>query len=177
MGRVAVVVGLLVLACSCGEAGDRPWAGWSTYESPAGGYRLRYQDPPWKIHAAAASSVELRVPSNAERAVPDAALIRDPKYELRVDVEEGNAQARMDEEVHAASAEGHTVVAGPRPVRTETGDVGVELLTVDAEARRHRRVFLDRSLGGVVALRFEANPDLDEPQVDAMVTGVEVAPE
>lgn len=176
MGRVLIAL-LLVWAWSCGEPGDRPRAGWTLYESPEGRYRLHYQAPPWRLHAAGARSVELRVPSNAEHMLPDAGIIVDPKYHLWVDVEGGDAGAHVEDALRRAEASGHTVVAGPRGVSSDAGDTGFELLTVDAEARRHRMVFFDRPFGGVVALRFEANPDLDDPQVDAMVTGVEVAPE
>jgi hypothetical protein len=173
MGRL-VVAGVLVLACACGDPGDRLRAGWSVYESPVGDYRIPYQEPPWLIVASGARSVTLRVPSIVERFVPDAGLIVDPRYELSVDVEAGRAADRIEEEARRAPGRDHTILAGPRPLRTEQGAIGFELLTIDPLTRRHRVVYIDRPAGGVVSLRFEANPDLDEPQVDVMVRGVEV---
>jgi hypothetical protein len=173
MGRL-VVAGLLVLVCACGEPGDRLRAGWSVYESPGGDYRIPYQEPPWRITASGARTVTLSVPSVAERFVPDAGLLVDPRYALSVDVESGRAADRIEEEARRAPDRDHTILAGPRPLRTEHGAIGFDLLTIDPLTRRHRVVHIDRPAGGVLSLRFEGNPDLDEPQVDVMVTGVEV---
>jgi hypothetical protein len=51
------------------------------------------------------------------------------------------------------------------------------VLSVDGLIRYHRVVFLDRPWDDALSLRFDANPNLDEPQVDAMVAGVEVTVE
>jgi hypothetical protein len=176
MGRMVVAL-LAVAVYACGPPGDRPRAGWSVFDSPEGGYRIHYQAPPWRIVDARGRSVELAVPSTAERFVPDAGLFVDPKYRLRVDLGPGEARSRIDEDAARASSRGDTIVAGPRRVVTDVGDRGFELLTLDEETRRFRVVHLDRPGGGVLTLRFDANPVLDDPQVDAMVTGVEVAPE
>jgi hypothetical protein len=173
MGRV-VATALLAAVCACGSPGDEPRAGWTSYTSVAGAYRIPYQAPPWRLSRAGATSVELRVPSNAERIEPDAAVIIDPKYRLLADVTGGDAASLADREAADVRARGDLLLAGPRPVTTEPGASGFEVLSVDALIRYHRVVFLDRPAGGTVSLRFDANPNLDEPQVDAMVAGVEV---
>lgn len=180
-----LVAGILV-GSACGPSGEEPRAGWKTYEPAGGEYRVRYLSPPWRVDSpTSGTTLTLRVPSNAEHFVPDAALIIPPKYLLTVDTEPGTARDRIDAidgtPDDGMTADGETVVAGPRRVRTDAGDEGWELLTTfmvdDVLTRRRRVVFLDRPEGGVVSLMFEANPDLDEPQVDVMVAGVEVDPE
>lgn len=183
--RVLLIAGILA-GFACGPSGEEPRAGWKTYETEGGEYRIRYLSPPWRIESpTAGTTLTLKVRSNAEHFVPDAALIIPPKYLLTVDTAAGSAQDRIEAldgtPDDGMTADGEPIVAGPRRVTTEAGDEGWELLTTfmvdDALTRRRRVVFLDRPEGGVVSLEFEANPDLDEPQVDAMVTGVEVDPE
>jgi hypothetical protein len=176
MGR-AVATALLAALCACGSPGDEPRAGWTFYTSVAGAYRIPYQAPPWRLARAGATSVELRVPSNAERIEPDAGLIVDPKYRLLADVTGGAAATLADREAADVRARGELLLAGPRPVTTDAGASGFEVLSVDALIRYHRVVFLDRPWDDALSLRFDANPNLDEPQVDAMVAGVEVTVE
>ncbi|MFW6050584.1 MAG: hypothetical protein ACODAU_05390 [Myxococcota bacterium] len=169
------------VAGGCGPAGDEPRAGWEVYAPPNGEYRVHYLSPPWRQDTpTSGTTLTLKVESNAERFVPDAALVVPPKYLLTVRVEEGAARARIDAERADREAAGETILAGPRSVTTAGGDAGWELFgeyVLEGIPRYRRIVFLDRPGGGVVSLRFEANPELDEPQIDQMVEGVEVEPE
>lgn len=177
---------LALAALGCGPDGDRPRAGWKAYEPPGGQYRVRYLSPPWEQVAPTTGTVlTLEIVSNAERFVPEAGLVIPPKYQLTVDVlGPPSARERIGNLVgdeDGRTVDGEEIVAGPRPVRTASGDTGWELLTVftvlDIEQLRHRRlVYFDRSGGGVISFDLVANPELDEPHVDQLVEGVAVDP-
>jgi hypothetical protein len=64
-------------------------------------------------------------------------------------------------------------------IATTSGASGFDLVTSrppSAGGRFSRDVFLDRS-GGIVRAHFEANNDLRDPEVDAMIADLTVDPE
>lgn len=165
--------------CGCGPSGAHVRAGWKSYEPVGAQYRVQYLNPPWRREASTDTSVTLKVPNNAERFAPDAAMLIPAKYSLVVDVGGSTAKARIEHAEQQLTSSGDTIVVPPRQVTTDYGDAGWELLSdyVGIVGPEHRRiVFLDRAGGGTVSLRFDATPELDDAQIDVMVAGVEVDP-
>lgn len=167
---------LSLLATGCGEPADERYAGLDVYDAPGGQYRVRYLSPPWRIEEAMGSTVTLEVESNAERFGVGMASAP-PKYELVVSVIAGRSRGQMERAMSSAVDGGESIVVDAREVETNSGHTGWEFISVGEDFERNfRRVFLDRVDGGVVRLRFEANPALEERQVDEMIRAVEPDP-
>jgi hypothetical protein len=178
----ALVVSLLGLAltlASCGPDASDPFSRLTVYDEPGGAYRVRYLKPPWELASSEGTSLTLRIISTteaytgiAETGVPD-------KYVLDVTVMGGGAAAHARADATAATRRGEEIIEPVREVTTRSGDTGFELVTRAEmpEVRSHRFVYLDRTGGGVVRLHFEANPQLNRPEVDEMVRAVDVDPE
>ena len=94
----------------------------------------------------------------------------------------GALPALMDAEVRAARAAGRTILEGyPPEIGTLEGVRGPQLLTFEPTLpiERYRRIVLFPLVSGrVLRLAFEATPDLDTPEVDAMIAqvGIGAAP-
>jgi hypothetical protein len=177
---VPVILALALCATGCGTPATADYAALSVYEPESGAYRLRYLSTPWRLGEPDGDAIQLTVRSNAERLSDDpAAPMVAPKYQLDVRLR-GRAPAELvRSEQGAAIGRGEEVLAGPRPVTTDFGDEGVELVTrrIEIPQRYYRYVALSTLTGGSLWLRFEANPNLDAPEVDDMVLAVEVAPD
>ena len=149
---------------------------WRVYDAPGGDYRLRYLEPPWELVDSEVTRARFIVQNNASAlGGRDSSL--SAKYELTVDVEAGAPRARAMADERGASGRRETVVVGTRAVRTESGDEGFEVITrAETGELLYRRFIYLSHPRGVVRLLFEAVPNLDGPEVKAMVAAVDVLP-
>jgi len=169
-----LAVGLAVALCAgCGQPTKRSL--WERYDEPGGAYRVYYLRPPWKRIAADGSALELRVDNNPSAFGIDSGLA--PKYALFVSVVAGDPAALAAREARRAPGRSETVLFPPSAVRTEAGDSGFGL-TVRQDGGEHlyRRFAFLADRGVVVQLLFEAVPVVDDPEIDAMLGMVDVAP-
>lgn len=169
------MVGLVLLSLGCGVPADRAHAGLTAFEPASGAYRLWVLAPPWREADArpGPDEVRLEIASNAERfGGPGGAP---PKYALAVDMTSGDPRALAQRVADRAPADARVV--GPRPFATDLGVEGWETIVFDnAEGRFHRETFLPAAGRRVVQVTVEANVDLDDPEVDAMIASLEVGP-
>jgi len=171
------VVLLLEAACggaACAPSADDPASRLDLWSSPSGEFRVHYLQPPWEL-AEDGPAPLFRIRSNAENA---GAVDGGPgKYELRVSAVSGAVPALMDAEVRAAAGGGRTIREGPRAVSTSEGVRGLELITFEPTIpieRYRRTALLPLPSGLTLRLAFEATPDLDTPEVDAMIAETEI---
>lgn len=147
------------------------------YADPGGNYRIDYTSPPWRIRSETPGALELEVPSNAETflGVVDAGEIVPPKYLLAISVVSGAPEASTRAEETAAVARGERLVVATRAITTTSLDSGFEVVTrtEDTSPRYVRTVFLAHPSGSL-KLRFEGSPELDNPELDAMIATVDV---
>jgi len=149
----------------------------SVWDSPGKEYRIRYLEPPWRLLMSETTTATFQIDPSFARV--DAGV--PAKYLLVTTVEPGTARARADEDVAMAGPRREMVIVPPRAVTTDSGDTGFEVLThtmvVPEYPRNLRYVTLDSTRGGnVVRLVFQANPSVDDPEVDAMIRAADVAP-
>lgn len=176
LGQVALS---LVAMSACGPPGDARFARLEVYDSPGGEYRVRFLAPPWQLIETDGSTARFEVESNASAVAGVPSGVVPPKYVLAVTVEPGRARARAEAALAQARARGHEVLVPVRAIDAEDGpERGFELVTRDDASpfRRFRTAFLGREGGGVVQLAFEGNPELDTPELDAMIAAVELSP-
>lgn len=175
--RVVAAAAVSIVLFGCAPSGDDPASRLTTWEASDGDYRIRYLDPPWELVDEGVDFSFFRIQSNANLV---GRLDGGPgKYELRVTTQRGDVPALMEAEVRAAISSGATIREGPRTASTLDGARGQELLTFELTLpiERHRRIVLfSLGSGRVLRLGFEATPDLDTPQVDAMIDQVGVGP-
>lgn len=167
---------LVFLSSACGELATAEYAGLTVFEAPSGVYLARYLAPPWELdeESSEGDTLRLRIASNAESfggtmsGVPD-------KYEVTFDVIGGDAETRAAQDAASwmRNAESFT---GPRTIISDTGVEAHEVLGLflESERLRYRRTVYFPRRGGVLRIRFAGNPDLDDPEVDAMVRSTEI---
>lgn len=173
----AIALSLLAPALlACGSPGDARYAGMRVHEPDDGSYRVRFLSPPWELVDHEGRRAVIEIPANATGFIDRDAGIP-PKYRLVVDVVGGSAASVSGADAASAAARGETIVEPLRAIETDSGAMGFEVITrgTDASPRSFRYVSFDAP-AGVVHLVFEASPELDEPEVDAMVRAVEVGP-
>ncbi len=177
--RLAVALALGMLVPACGPSASDPYNGLASYRPPGNEYVLRYLAPPWRVDRSAGTTIRLIIERDGTRGIDGGGLIVIPKYMLDVSVAAGTARALADADVAALPGAGETLIAGPRPIATDSGDLGFDVVARGAlpGARSRRYVSLDSVRGGAVRLVFEANPDLDDPEVAQMIRHCDVAPE
>jgi hypothetical protein len=171
---VSMAVSTAVSTAGCAPSAEDPLSRLSVAEPETGEYRLRYLEPPWELVMLEGTTAFLRIPSS--RMTFGGVEGGPGKYELTATVERGAPATRIEAEERAALGRGETVIAGPRTLQTRDTVVGVELLTtVPGVDLLHRRiVFLPVDAASVLRLAFVATPELDTPEVDAMIATVGV---
>jgi len=170
----ATAVLLAASISGCGQPGKHDVL--SVFDAESGDFRIRYLDPPWMLVSSERDSAHFRIDNNAARfAGIDASTA--PKYELRVTVVGGDPRPRAERDARRAGSRDETVLDGPREVRTHAGDAGWEVVTrQETEESLYRRFVYLEHPRGAVRLLFESVPDVDEPEVDAMIGAAEVRP-
>ncbi len=168
------VLALFSLVTSCAPSGDDPVSRLSTWEAPSGDYRIHYLAPPWSVVEESPAGALFQIRSNVMAFGDlDGGV---GKYELRTSRVDGAVATRMEREVRQVlRTGGRTIRDGPRSITTSEGIVGSELLTFDEPdpIERYRRVALfPLPSGRVLRLEFEATPELDTPEVTAMIRNV-----
>ena len=169
-----LAVALVVTACA--PSGEDPLTRLSTHAPPSGEYRVRYLEPPWELVSTSGTTAFLRIQSNAMAiaGIEGGA----GKYELTVTVERGDPVTRANDELRAARGRGEEILGdGVRTVETDEGVVGAEVLSRGIDpltmSPRHRRIaFLPVDAARVVRLDFDATPELDTAEVDAMIAAI-----
>ncbi len=153
---------------------DRAHAGLTPIEPVNHAYRLWVLAPPWRETdtPSGPGEVRLEVPSNAERF--GGAEGTRPKYALVADLTSGVPRALARRVADRAAPDDRVV--GPRPFATDMAVEGWETLVFDTTEGRYRRHTFLSAGGPVVRLALEANVDLDDPEVDAMIATLEVGP-
>lgn len=175
MARRTLLAMLTALAVvGCAPSAEDPLSRLSVASPETGEYRLRYLEPPWELVSQEGTTTVLRIASS--RMIYGGAETGPGKYELTATVERGAPATRVEAEQRAAVGRGETVVAGPRTLQTREGVVGVELLTTvpGMDLTYRRVVFLPIDGASVLQLDFVATPELDTPEVDAMIATVGV---
>ncbi len=150
------------------------------HDAPGGQYRILYQAPPWELIETDGTYLRLEVEANATRFGDLDAGVVPPKFLFEADVGDGDAATRIRRDERSARREGAEIARPATEVTTREGATGLDFVSsrLTADGTRFARVaYLDRDGGGVVRLYFEANDDLDQPQVDAMIADVLVDPE
>ena len=177
--RVSLALAAWTLVGGCAPSGEDPRTRTAVWEPESASFRVRYLDPPWELVEASGEAAFLRVRSNA---MVTGGLDGGPgKFELRVSRQPGEPAALAAVEERRLRAAGATIVDGPRGVTTLEDVDGVEVLAarLSPTERSYRVVFLPLLAVGspaCVRLAFEATPDLDHPEVDAMIELVEIGP-
>ncbi len=174
---LALLLSTLLLA-ACGNPSRQELL--TPYDPPGGEYRVYYLAPPWELQEADGTYLRLEIPATSVRLGRLDAGTVPPRFLCEVDVSTGTAANRARRDERDARTSGAEVVRGSTAVTTRDGTTGVDLvvarLAMD-RTRFSRTVYLDRSGGGVVRMYFEANDNLQNPEVDAMIADVQVDPE
>lgn len=176
--RSALVCAALLLT-ACAPSGEDPRNRLTTVAPDGSEYRLRYLEPPWELVSVSGTTISLRIQSNS---MAIAGIEGGPaKYEVTATVEPGDPSTRANDELRVARGRGEEILGdGVRTVLTVDGVRGAEVLSRSAVALvdRHRRtVFLPIDAARVLRLGFEATPELDTPEVDAMIAAVGIGAE
>lgn len=171
MRRGAWATLIFAWVVACGPRGDDAYPGLTEW-APENAYRVRYPSPPWELVETEGTRArfEIRSPFRGVKNATGFAY-----FALTVTLEAGSAADRAAREDRMATEAGHERIAAPRPVVTDAGDTGFELLTRAAPLHR-RIVYLDRP-DGVLVMRFESIPSLDTPEVTAMILATSARPE
>jgi len=175
-----LALGAVAVLGACGTSAGSPYAGLTELRFPGGEAVVRYLSPPWRLLTSSPTSVQLLIDREGATTDLDSGLIVLPKYLLTITIAPtGTASVIAAADAAGATARGEVVLVPPRAITTDSGDMGLEVLTSKSLPfpRYQRYVTLDSSRGGVVRLVFEGNPTLDEPEVTAMIRQVDVAPE
>jgi hypothetical protein len=179
-GRAFEIVMLsasLLLVTACGNPTHEELL--VSHVAPGGEYRVLYLDPPWKLANTDGSYLRLEIAATSARfGDPDASTVP-PKFLFEASVAGGTASAAAQSAERAARMRGDEVLRPMTEIATISGASGFDLVTSrppSAGGRFSRDVFLDRS-GGIVRAHFEANNDLRDPEVDAMIADLTVDPE
>lgn len=174
VNRALRVLTIALVVTACAPSGDNPLSRLTTWEAPSGDYRIRYQSPPWQILSESTDGAFFNVQSTLQMTgrVDGGA----GKYELRTSRVGRSVAEEMDREVRdARRTGGREIVDGPREIVTDEGVVGSELITFDEPDpfERYRRVVAFPLEGGrTLRLDFESTPDIDTPEVEAMIRHV-----
>jgi hypothetical protein len=167
---------LLLVACGNPSREDLL----TPHESPGGEYRVFFLEPPWQVMENDGAFLRLEIEANATRFGDLDAGTVPPKYLCEVDVTGGSAARRIRDAERDARSAGDEIVRAATDVATRSGASGQDLVisrTTSDGTRFARVVYLDREDGGVVSVYFEANHDLRNAELDAMIGDVVVDPE
>ena len=173
MLRASRVLASLLLLAGCAPSADDPRSRLDTWEAESGEFRIRYLRPPWEISEAEGDSLFLRIQSNANLA---GGVDGGPgKFELRATVDSGDIETLVGAEERRLRRLPAEIRDGPRDVSTLEGVEGREVIAFengDPYERFHRVAFFPLSGRRVLRLAFEATPNLETPEVDAMIAQV-----
>ena len=163
--------------CACGPAASAHYAGMSEYKPSNGLYTLRYLAPPWELKTFSGYSATLQI-ERVLLGIVDADV--PGKYELAVSLVPASTGATAAmlamKDAAEATSRGESLVVAPRPITTDSGDPGVDVVTksTDPNFPRSLRYVSFDSPKGVIRLVFQADPDLANPEVDAMIHAFDV---
>jgi hypothetical protein len=168
---------LSLLVTACAPSGDDPFSRLDVVAPATNEYRVYYLRPPWELVSSEGTTSFLRIRSN--RMVYGGIESGPGKYDLLVTVEPGTPASRVADEMRLAASRGETITAGPRSVTTNELVMGQELLTSVTlpEPQYFRYVYLPLDASRVVRLAFEATPNLESAEADAMIRMVGIGPE
>ncbi|MDH5493000.1 MAG: hypothetical protein OEY14_13680 [Myxococcales bacterium] len=133
---------------------------------------MRYLSPPWELDEISGTYARLFIEPNGYRFVGSIAI--PAKYDLTLDIEPGFARARAEAELAEMATAGYVERVGPRELITASGDVGWEVLGRDETIlfRNHRVIFFE-STSGVLRVHLEGYPELDEGEMNRMLSSIE----
>jgi len=174
VNRALRVLAIALVMTACAPSGDDPLSRLTTWEAPSGDYRVRYLSPPWEIIRESTDGAFFNVQSTLQMTGRIDGGVG--KYELRTSrVGRSVADEMEREQRDARRTAGREIVDGPREIVTDEGVEGRELITFDEPdpAERYRRVVVFPLDGGrTLRLDFESTPDIDTPEVTAMIRQV-----
>lgn len=176
LARWAAIGALGAATAACGPDGRAAYAGWTLYESDAGGYRIRYLEPPWIFVREEGARAHFKIESTAE-----AAGFRDSgvpsKYTLELNVEAGTPMARAMADQRGAASRRESVITPTRPFETAAGVEGSEVITqsiADPLRPRFKRYTYVRHPRGVLRMLVEAYADIDDVEVGRLLGSAEI---